>query len=251
MAIVKPIGRITRENDKMNIKDLIRLYEEKKKIYGVNTPQHVSELLSEAKKIHYEDWSKHPTPGGDHEQSWRAFKGKNFEKLVLYIIKKEVESLGLKIVNGNKLEKTLSKNLTIELNRIKRSLLIDYGEFGSHLPDVDLIIYNPESCTIVAVISSKITLRERIAQTGYWKIKLYDDELTKHIKVFFVTPDEDGTLFTKQPTKKGRAIVEIDTDGAYVMNETKVEESQKVKMFDQFIPDLKKLISKEHSDSSR
>lgn len=228
----------------MNIKDLIKLYEEKRKIYGVDTYQHISELLNEAKKIHYEDWLKKPTPSGDHEQSWIAFKGKNYEKLVLYIIKKEVESLGLKIVNGNRLEKTLSKNLPLELNKVKRNLLIDYGEFGSHLPDVDLIIYQPESCKITAVISSKITLRERIAQTGYWKIKLSDDDLTKHIKVFFITPDEDDTLLVKKPTKKGRAIVEIDTDGAYVMSESQVEESNKVKMFDKFIPDLRKVLAR-------
>jgi type II restriction enzyme len=122
--------------------------------------------------------------------------------------------------------------------------LIDYGEFGSHLPDVDLIIYQPKSCKVLAVISSKITLRERIAQTGYWKIKLSDDKLTKHVKVFFITPDEDGTLSIKNPAKKGRAIVEVDTNGAYIMNESPVEESDKVKMFDKFIPDLRELLLK-------
>jgi type II restriction enzyme len=233
-----------KEGDEMNIRDLIRLYEEKRRKYGDKTYQHISEFLSEVKELHYEDWLKNPTPGGDHGQSWRAFKGKNYEKLILHIIKKEVESLGLKIVGGNRLEKTMSKNLPLDLNRVKRNLYVDYGEFGPHLPDVDLIIYQPESCKVVAVISSKITLRERIAQTGYWKIKLSDDDLTKHIKVFFVTPDEDDTLLTKKPTKKARAIVEIDTDGAYVMSITQVEESSRVKMFDKFIPDLRKLLTR-------
>ncbi|MGB9760731.1 MAG: BsaWI family type II restriction enzyme [Thermoproteota archaeon] len=39
----------------------------------------------------------------------------------------------------------------------------------------------------MAVVYSKVTLRERIAQTGYWKIKLSKDKVTEHIKVFFVT----------------------------------------------------------------
>jgi type II restriction enzyme len=121
-------------------------------------------------------------------------------------------------------------------------LWIDFGEFGSHLPDVDIIVYRPETYKILAVISSKVTLRERIAQTGYWKIKLSKDAVTKHIKVFFVTPDEDKTLVTKKPAKKGRAIVEVDTDGSYVMSENRVEESDKVKMFDKFIDDLKKIM---------
>lgn len=227
----------------MKIKDLIELYENKRKVCGDDTYKHISELLREAKQIHYRDWLKNPTPNSDHEQSWRSFKGKNYEHIILYIIRREVENLGLKIVNGNVLERTLSKNLSFELNNVKRNILVDYGEFGSHLPDVDLIIYHPESCKIIAVVSSKITLRERIAQTGYWKIKLSDDDVTKHIKVFFITPDEDNTLLTKQPAKKGRAIVEVDTDGAYVMSESSVEESSKVKMFDKFIPDLKKLVT--------
>jgi len=42
--------------------------------------------------------------------------------------------------------------------------------------------------------------------------------------------------------KKGRAIVELDTDGSYVMSEKTVEESEKVKMFDKFIQDLKNLL---------
>jgi len=234
----------------MNIKDLIKLYEDKRKIFGAETYKHISDLLNEAKIIHHKDWLKKPTPTGDHEQSWRAFKGKNFEKLTLHIIENEVTSLGLKIINGGALEKTLSKNLPPELNKVKRNLSIDYGEFGLHLPDVDLIIYQPTSCKVIAVISSKITLRERIAQTGYWKIKLSDDYLTKHIKVFFVTPDEDNTLSTKKPAKKGRAIVEVDTDGAYIMSESSIEESDKVKMFDKFISDLELLTKHSCKESS-
>jgi type II restriction enzyme len=226
----------------MKFQDLIKLYENKKAMYGEKVFEHISELLKEAKELHKIDWQKSPTRGKDHEQSWRAFKGKNLEKLVAYIIKDEIENLGVKVVDGNTLERTYSNNLSQELNRVKRNLLIDYGEFGSHLPDVDLIIYAPETCEIVAVISIKVTLRERIAQTGYWKIKLSQDEITKHIKVFFITPDEDKTLSVKKPSKKGRAIVEVDTDGGYVMSEEEIEESNKVKKFDKFLIDLRDLI---------
>jgi type II restriction enzyme len=229
----------------MTFKDLIKLYEEKKEKFGTETYKHISELFNEAKRIHKRDWLKKPTKGKDHEQSWRAFKGKNLEKLILYIIKSEVEKLGLKVVNGNALERKKSENLSEELSKIKRNLLVDYGEFGAHLPDIDIIIYNPKTLKIIAGISSKVTLRERIAQTGYWKIKLSQDPVTNDIKIFFITPDEDGTLRYKKPTKKGRAIVEVDTDGSYVMSETKIEESEKVKMFDKFIEDLKTLIKNE------
>lgn len=230
----------------MNFNDLKQLYEEYREKYGENVYNKISDLLKEAKEIHKKDWEGRPTPYKDHEQSWRAFKGKNLEKLIYYIIKDAIENLGLKIVEGNRLERTKSDNLSEELSKVKRNLLIDYGEFGSHLPDIDLIIYEPYSFKIIAVISSKVTLRERIAQTGYWKLKLSQDKVTKHIKVFFVTPDEDKTLTFKKPCKKGRAIVEIDTDGSYVLNEEEIEESEKVKKFDKFIFDLKKLLKNEN-----
>jgi len=227
----------------MKLKDLIEMYEVKKRRFGAEAYKHISELLSEAKEIHRRDFLEHPTPGGDHEQSWRAFKGKNLEKLVTHIIEDEVSGLGLKIVDGNTLDRTNAENLSKELSAVKHNLLVDYGEFGAHFPDLDIIIYEPQTSKVIAGISSKVTLRERIAQTGYWKIKLSKDEVTKHVRVFFITPDEDGTLTVRTPIKKGRAIVEVDTDGSYVMSETRVEESQKVKMFDKFIEDLRRLVN--------
>ena len=221
----------------MTINDLIQLYEQKKKEVGNNAYRFISKILQDAKEQHKLDFV-----GNDHEQSWRAFKGKNLEKLIEYIIVDEVRGLGLDVVNGNSLERTNGANLTKLMSTVKRNLLVDYGEFGAHLPDVDIIIFNPKDGKVIAVLSSKVTLRERIAQTGYWKIKLASDKVTEHIKVYFVTPDEDGTLTKIQPIKKGRAIVEKDLDGSYVLSETTIEESNKVKMFDKFIDDLRSLI---------
>ena len=221
----------------MKIQDLIEIYAIKKEKYGEQTYRHVSNILKEAKEQHKKDFT-----GDDHEQSWRAFKGKNLEKLIGYIITDRVHDLGLEVVNGNTLERTNESNLSENIGQVKRNLLIDYGQFGYHLPDVDIVIYNPETGGVVAIISSKVTLRERIAQTGYWKIKLQSQELTKHIKVYFITLDEDKTLLIKKPAKKGRAIVEMDTDGSYVLSETDIQESSKVKMFDKFIDDLRLLL---------
>ena len=223
----------------MEFEDIRNLYERYKKKHGNKTYKKISELLIEAKEIHKGDFLK-LKPNGDHEQSWRAFKGKNLEKLIIHIIVDEVRALGLDVINGNSLER--NNNLPTQLEKVKRNLVVDYGEFGMHLPDVDLVIFNPKSCKIIAVLSSKVTLRERVAQTGYWKFKLMESELTKKIKVFFLTLDEDGTLTKKLPSKKGRAIVEKDLDGTYVMTEANIEESDKVKLLDKFIDDLKKLI---------
>jgi type II restriction enzyme len=226
----------------MDFEDLKHIYLQKKEIYNNDAYKHISEILKEAKKKHHKDWLKHPTAGKDHEQSWRAFKGKNLEKLIQYIITDEVEILGLKVINGNQLER--STNLSPQMSKVKRNLAIDYGEFGLHLPDVDIVIYNPKNCKVIAVISSKVTMRERIAQTAYWKLKLLQDKTTKHIQVYFITPDEDDTLTSLDynKVKKGRAIVEKDLDGTYVLTDVPINESSKVKLFEHFIDDLKLLI---------
>ena len=226
----------------MKFEDLQNMYNEIMVREGAMAYKSVSQLLQNAKERHKQDFLQ-GRPGGDHEQSWRAFKGKNFEKLIQYIITSSIENLGMRVINGNQLERR--KNLSQELKQVKRNLAIDYGEFGLHLPDVDIVVYNPLNRRVIAVISSKVTLRERIAQTGYWKLKLLADNFTEHIKVYFVTPDEDGTLTTKSPAKKGRAIVEIDLDGTYVLTEADIEESGKVKLFEHFIEDFKQTISEE------
>ncbi len=148
--------------------------------------------------------------------------------------------MGLKLINGNVLEKR--QNLREEESLVKRNLLVNYGELGCHFPDVDIIIYKANPVKLIAVISSKVTLRERVAHTGYWKLKLSNDDVTKHIKVYFVTLDEDGTL-AKLPSSKGRAIVETDTDGCYVLSKKDFNPNEKVKDFSCFIKDLKQALA--------
>jgi len=108
----------------MDFEELKKLYLQKKEKYGVDAYKYISQLLEEAKEVHKKDWSKKPTKRGDHEQSWRAFKGKNLEKIIQFIISEEVEDMGLKVINGNNLER--SRKLSLELSQIKRNLAIDY-----------------------------------------------------------------------------------------------------------------------------
>ena len=225
----------------MNFEDLKNLYIAKQNQFGKDAYKHISVLLQEAKVIHKRDWDENPTRARDHEQSWRSFKGKNLEKLIQYIISDEIEALGLEVVNGNSLERR--KRLPMQLSRVKRNVLVDYGEYGCHLPDVDIIIYFPDTCEVLAVISSKVTLRERIAQTAYWKLKLSSDEATKHIKVYLVTPDEDGVLKRDDnPPKKVKAIIGTELDGSYILTREDIEVSDKIKLFEHFIEDLEGIL---------
>jgi len=58
----------------MTIKDLITIYEIKKKKHGIEAYRHISNVLSEAKAQHQKDFT-----GNDHEQSWRALSEKDHE----------------------------------------------------------------------------------------------------------------------------------------------------------------------------
>ncbi len=52
----------------MKLKDLIEMYEDRKKKFGAEAYKHISELLAEAKEVHRRDFLRDPTPQGDHEQ---------------------------------------------------------------------------------------------------------------------------------------------------------------------------------------
>lgn len=221
----------------MTFKDIVKIYEEKKKEYGNKTYKYISQIFVEIKARHRKDALNRGIK--DTDQSWRSFKGHNLEKLIEYIIADEVRSLGLETINGNKLERRIIDDEI--LSKVKRNLLVDFGKFGTHLPDADIVIYNPKTAKIIAIISSKVTLRERVSETGYWKLKLKEQKITQHIKVFFATLDEDGVLTTKYPTKKPRAICEVDTDTCYVLTDRKIATSKNVKLFSELFEDIKKL----------
>ncbi|MCS7230385.1 MAG: BsaWI family type II restriction enzyme [Candidatus Kryptonium sp.] len=178
----------------------------------------------------------------DPEQSWKPFKGNVLEDIILSYIIKKTEEAGLKVVKGKDLDKRSDEKLGDCLSMVKRSLAINYGEFGLHLPDADLVIYDPKTCKAIIIISSKTTLRERVAQTAYWSLKLKQSNLTKDIKVVFITLDEDEDLRTKTPAKKGRAIAEVDIDYTYVITDSNIDESEHVKKIDKFFDDLRKIL---------
>ena len=170
------------------------------------------------------------------EQNWHSLRWESLKKFVPYIIVDEVESLGLRVANGHTLK--VARDLSKRLSQVKRNLLIDYGgEFGCHLPDVEMIIYHPDTCKVLAVVSGKVT-SDRVDQT----IKLSQDEVTKHIKVYFIGPDDDDTSSDNNPLEKSRAIVESDLDESWVLTGTDTADSEKAKLFEHFIEDLKEAL---------
>ena len=228
-------------SDKFGFDDLWGLYQGWN---GGGRPyEHISEILECAREMHETTWRSRTNGDGDHGQSWRAWKGKNFEKLVRRIVKEEIGHLnqtnGLNLATTN--DTTLGHtNLSYELDCVKRNLLVDYGRFGSHLPDADLVIYNRDSLKAICIMSCKVTLRERIAQTAYWKLKLDKSAVTRHVRVALVTPDEDGDLLNRPEmglVKKNYAIASIELDTTYVLNET-LQPTDRIKPFSSFAHDI-------------
>ena len=174
----------------------------------------ISDILKEAEQI-YATERLRARPGIDIGQSWRSWKGQNFEKLVNYIVSEMIEQeLPLKVIQGSVLERRAPNK---DLGTVKRNLLVDFGAQGCFVPDADIVVYSPDDLSVRAIISCKVTLRERIAQTGFWKLKLASDPNTEHIKVFFVTPDEDGALVSDK-ANKSKAIALSELDGNYVLH---------------------------------
>lgn len=232
---------------KYDFEDVKNLYEKEIQITkNKNAYKCISQVLEKAKAPYKEDFlRRNPDKGPDSaEQSWRNFKGRCFERLLQHIIAELIEPFELKVVNGNDLEKS---KLVPQLDAVKRNVIINYGEFGMHLPDADIIVYKPENSEVIAIISSKTSLRERHTQTGYWKFKLLECENTAHIKVYLVTSDHKilKKKNSGKKTKKARAIAEKDFDGTYILTElteVDLEESDKVKLFEHFIDDFKQVL---------
>ena len=176
---------------------------------------------------------------GELGENWSASKGNTFRERILHMIAAPIELLGLKVVESSELE---GIKLMPQLDAVKRNVVIDYGEFGMQLPDADIIVYSPENSQLIAIISSKISVREWIAQIVYWRIKLLESENTAHIKVYLVTPDRDRDLTKIHPAKKLGGIAEANLDGIYVLTTGEFEESDKVKLFEHFIEDFKQAL---------
>ncbi len=223
---------------KYNVDDVINMYKDVQRTKGKEAYRYVSEVFEKIEGPYKEDYLKRKQ-GKSASQSWIRFKGNAFEQLLQYIITDSIEELGLKVVNGNKLR---SAQLSTELEAIKDNVIINYSEFEPLLPDADIIIYNPENSAIIAVLSSKISLRERITHTGYWKLKFLESQRTEHIRLYLITLDKDKHLTRRERPNKQRVIAEIDLDGTYVLTKENLEESENVKLFEHFIEDLKKVI---------
>ena len=179
---------------------------------------------------------------GELGKNWRAAEGDTFRERIRHIISDPIENLGVKLMSRYELEN--NSTFSEELENVKQYLAIDYGEFNAYLPDVDFVIYTPKNSHVIVVISCIVNLKDRITEQAYWKRKLQADESGASIKFYLITADIDKTLKIMDLPKKERVIAEAELDGTYVLTAEALEESDKVKLFEHFIEDLKRLLEK-------
>jgi type II restriction enzyme len=60
----------------MDFEDLKKLYLKRRGQLGTDAYKHISELLKEAKKLHRQDWLKHPTPVKTMSKVGELLRGK-------------------------------------------------------------------------------------------------------------------------------------------------------------------------------
>ena len=173
----------------------------------------------------------------DIEQSWRKWQENSYEKFVAFVltdfVDKNLPDLG--VIMGQDIERAVTDK---SLGVIKRRLLIDFGIHGLFLPDADVIVYSKSDMSIIAIADCKTSLREHIAQTGFWKLKLLQNPLTSHIKVFFATSDDDDDFAQGSSTNKRKAIAMYELDAVYVLRPGLIEEHN-VKVLGRIIEDLR------------
>ena len=177
---------------------------------------------------------------GELGKDWRTAKGSTFRERIRHIITEAIKELELKVISRYELE--YGSTPSEKLEDVRQYLKIDYGEFNSYLPNVDLIIYIPKNSRPIAVISCLVNLKNQIIEQAYWKRKLQTEENKASIKFYLITVDLDETLKIVDIPQRERIIAEVELDGTYVLTAEELEESDKVKLFEHFIEDLKKLI---------
>ena len=207
----------------------------------------LNEFFDREKEIFYNEkipyWINKGYPNDEAvikaRQGWVSTIGRNLEKVIEILIEDFCNENNLKVTN----DKTLKKqNLSTELDFVKRLILVNFGEYAL-LPDGDIIIYKlfNNQPKIIAILSVKNSFRERYTETPYWKLKLSQNQITKHIKVFMITPDKDDEISYSNNPRKSRIVMEYELDGIYLAKDN-FDSSRKIKSINSLINDLKELL---------
>jgi type II restriction enzyme len=239
----------------MDFEDIKNKFHDFKKKYNDKFLSKIDEFFEEIKKEYLVEKTKELIERGlqrdsahnKARQSWRTFVGHSLQSLLMVILEELFEGTDIKLVKDSELG---GNNLMKEKDLVRRMLEIHFNEY-SFLPDADIIVYryneHEEKVKIYCVLSVKNSFRERGFETTYWKLKLLENQTTKHIKVFMVTPDKDNevnVIIGARGPKKTRVILEYELDSMYIARED-FEKTDKVKGIDDLFEGINELIEQD------
>ena len=122
------------------------------------------------------------------DQAWKTCKGSLYEYATFRAL--------TQIVSGNK---TLNEKLEVLMGDeaiLQHKDQVVIKNWSEIFPDVDILIVEKETGNVIAILSCKTSLRERLTETAFWKRELEKNPRTKEVKLLFVTTDKDNELKT-------------------------------------------------------
>jgi type II restriction enzyme len=226
----------------MNFEDIKKIFDEHKcKSDNYNFVGHIFIDI----RRQYEQEAK--SAGKDPNQSWNAWSGKNFQKIIEYAIETHLRESQYPL--GLTSDANLTKSvLPADLERVRTNIEVFYDQY-SVVPDADIILYDRRNGKVIAVLSCKSSLRERIAQAAYWKVKLQSSMRTKDILCYLVSTDNDEDFQGERKTRNRIIVEHGELDGAYILQD--IPESEKVKNFRHIFPDLDAIFAAWFKGTSR
>ncbi len=123
------------------------------------------------------------------DQAWKTCKGSLYEYAVFRYIQNIVEN------NDTLKDKIIVMMGDDALISHKDQIVI--RNWCDIFPDVDILIIDKQTNSVIAILSCKTSLRERLTETAFWKRELEKTRDMTEIKLVFVTTDKDNELRTE------------------------------------------------------
>ncbi|MDL1955779.1 MAG: BsaWI family type II restriction enzyme [Candidatus Desulfofervidus auxilii] len=123
------------------------------------------------------------------DQAWKTCKGSLYEYAVFKYIQNIVKN-----------DKMLRDKITVMIG--EEALILHKDQIAIRnwcdiFPDVDILIIKKKTNSVIAILSCKTSLRERLTETAFWKRELEKRRNMTEIKLVFVTTDKDNELRTE------------------------------------------------------
>lgn len=120
------------------------------------------------------------------DQAWKTCKGSLYEYAVFRYIQNVIES-------NKELRDRMEVAMGDEIMMSYKDQLV-IRNWNEIFPDADVLLIRKETNSVVAILSCKTSLRERLTETAFWKRELEKAKDSREIKLVFVTTDKDNEL---------------------------------------------------------